>query len=107
MDSVASQSIGPFNVHLKGLGKDGKGNREIELIAQAQEPANIEFYSWDFNFDKEKGFKPSVIIDKEGKQTLTLKTGIHCITVKVVDNDGLENTESFQLKINGGVKKVK
>jgi hypothetical protein len=29
------------------------------------------------------------------------------IAVKVVDNEGLENTEVVQLKINGGVKEVK
>jgi hypothetical protein len=72
------------------LERNEKGNRKIEIIAQGQNPAGIEFYSWDFAFNEEKGFKPSVIIDKEGKQTLTLKTGAHTIAVKVVDNDGLE-----------------
>jgi hypothetical protein len=64
-----------------------------------------QFYSWDFAHDKSKGFKPSVIIDKLGKQVLTLKTGEHVIAVKVVDNDGLENTEIVQLKINGAVER--
>jgi len=86
--------------------KEGnKGNREIEFIAVGESEAGIEFYSWDFAYDKEKGFKPSVIIDKEGKQSVSLKTGIHSIAVKVVDNDGLENTEVVQLKINGVVEK--
>ena len=62
--------------------------------------------SWDFTFNKDKGFKPSVIIDKEGKQTLTLKAGSHSIAVKVVDNDGLENMEVVQLKINGEIEKL-
>jgi len=43
---------------------------------------------------------------KDGKQVLTLKTGVHIIAVKVVDNDGLENTEIIQLKINGVLKKM-
>jgi len=41
-----------------------------------------------------------------GKQELTLKTGMHAIAVKVVDNDGLENTEIIQLKINGLLEKM-
>ena len=86
--------------------KNLKGGRKIEFIAQGQSPAGIEFYSWDFAFDKDKGFKSTVIIDKEGKQTLALKAGMHAIAVKVVDNDGLENTEVVQLKINGIVEKV-
>jgi DNA modification methylase len=94
-----------IGVHINELEKDDKGNRKIEFIAAGDSPVGIEFYSWDFAYDKEKGFKPSVIIDKEGKQTLTLKTGTHIIAVKVVDNDGLENTEVVQLKINGVVEK--
>jgi hypothetical protein len=48
-----------------------------------------------------------VIIDKTGRQVLSLKTGEHVIAVKVVDNDGLENTEIVRLKINGVVERGK
>jgi DNA modification methylase len=96
-----------IGVHISELERDEKGSRKIEFIAQGQSPAGIEFYSWDFTFNEKKGFKPSVIIDKEGKQTLTLKTGAHTIAVKVVDNDGLENMEIVQLKINGAVERGK
>jgi hypothetical protein len=58
----------------------------------------------DVSYDAEKGFRPSVIIDKEGKQIVSLKTGTHNIAVKVVDNDGLENMEIVKLKINGAVE---
>jgi hypothetical protein len=99
-----------IGVHISELERDyadgtSVSSRKIEFIAQGQSPAGIEFYSWDFAFNEEKGFKPSVIIDKEGKQTLTLKTGAHTIAVKVVDNDGLENMEIVQLKINGAVER--
>jgi len=50
-------------------------------------------------------FNPSVIMDKEGKQIIVLKTGTHNIAVKVVDNDGLENIEVVKLKINGEMKR--
>jgi site-specific DNA-methyltransferase (adenine-specific) len=96
-----------IGVHVNELEKDEKGNRKIEFIATGQSPAGIEFYSWDFNYDKEKGFKPSIIIDKEGKQIQLFKTGIHTIAVKVVDNDGLENMEIVKLKINGVVEQIK
>jgi DNA modification methylase len=86
---------------------DGKGNRKIELTAAGQSAAGIEFYSWDFAYNAEKGFKPSIIIDKEGKQIVSLKTGTHNIAVKVVDNDGLENMEVIKLKINGVVEQAK
>jgi hypothetical protein len=45
-------------------------------------------------------------MDKEGKQTIVLKTGTHNIAVKVVDNDGLENIEIIKLKINGAVERA-
>jgi site-specific DNA-methyltransferase (adenine-specific) len=101
-----------IGVHINELERDyadgtSVGNRKIEFIAQGQSPAGIEFYSWDFAFNEDKGFKPSVIIDKLGKQVLTLKTGEHVLAVKVVDNDGLENTEIVRLKINGAVERGK
>ena len=107
VDEVVPIAVKPVvGVHINELEKDEKGNRKIEFIATGQSPAGIEFYSWDFTFDKNKGFKASVIIDKEGKQILNLKTGTHNIAVKVVDNDGLENTEVLELKINGVLRKL-
>ena len=107
VDDIIPIAVKPVvGVHIKELERGDKGSRKIEFIAQGQSPAGIEFYSWDFNYSEEKGFKSSIIIDKEGKQVLTLKTGSHTIAVKVIDNDGLENTEIIQLKINGVVEKV-
>ena len=107
VDEIVPIAVKPvIGVHINELERDDKGNRKIEFVATGQSPAGIEFYSWDFTFNKEKGFKPSVIIDKEGKQTLTLKAGAHSIAVKVVDNDGLENTEIVQLKINGVIEHI-
>jgi DNA modification methylase len=100
-----------IGVHINELEKDvtdgaSAGNRKIEFTAAGQSAAGIEFYSWDFKYDTEKGFKPSIIIDKSGKQIQTFKTGIHTIAVKVVDNDGLENMEIVKLKINGAVEQI-
>jgi DNA modification methylase len=108
VEDIVPIAIKPvIGVHINELERDEKSDRKIEFIAIGQSPAGIEFYSWDFTFNKEKGFKPTVIIDKEGKQILTLKAGTHTIAVKVVDNDGLENTEVIALKINGVVEKIK
>ncbi|GHV03011.1 hypothetical protein FACS189485_05020 [Spirochaetia bacterium] len=101
-----------IGVHINELEKDesdqrSAGTRKIEFVAAGQSPAGIEFYSWDFTYDAEKGFKPEVFIDKEGKQIYSCRTGLHNIAVKVVDNDGLENIEVIKLKINGKIEQVK
>jgi len=87
-------------------GLKAKGNRKIEFTAHGESEAGVEFYSWDFDYDAEKGFKASVIIDKEGRQSHTFKAGVHTIAVKVVDNEGLESIETVRLKVNGVVEKV-
>jgi len=107
VDEIIPIAVKPvIGVHINELERDENGNRKIEFIATGQSPAGIEFYSWDFTYNKEKGFKPSVIIDKEGKQILNLKSGTHNIAVKVVDNDGLENIEVIKLKINGEIDRI-
>jgi DNA modification methylase len=106
VDEIVPIAVKPaITVQINELEKDAKGNRKIEFTAIGNSPAGIEFYSWDFNYSPEKGFKASVIIDKEGKQTVSFKTGKHTVAVKVVDNEGLENTEVITLKINGVVEK--
>ncbi|MDR3302443.1 MAG: hypothetical protein LBT01_07965, partial [Spirochaetaceae bacterium] len=105
VEDIVPLSVKPaVAVHINEREKDESGARKIECIAVGNSPSGIEFYSWDFAYDTEKKkFKPSVIMDKEGKQIISLETGTHNIAVKVVDNDGLENIEIIKLKINGGL----
>jgi hypothetical protein len=79
-------------------------SREIEFIATGQSDAGIEFYSWDFDYDAEKGFKASVMLDKDGRQTVKMNAGYRNIAVKVVDNDGMEGLETLKLKVNGVIE---
>jgi DNA modification methylase len=95
-----------ITVEVNELSRDVKGVRELEFIAVGQSEAGIEFYSWDFDYQADKGFRASVIIDKDGKQHHKLKAGLHHIAVKVVDNDGLESTEVIKLKVNGTVERT-
>ncbi|MDR1672593.1 MAG: hypothetical protein LBS09_03905, partial [Bacteroidales bacterium] len=95
-----------ITVEINEQSRDSKGVREIEFVAAGRSEAGIEFYSWDFEYSSEKGFRASVIIDREGRQRHKLKAGVHHIAVKVVDNDGLENIEVIRLKVNGTVERT-
>ncbi len=95
-----------LTIIINDLGKDKKNLTEIEFIAKAASIADIEFYAWDFAYQVDKGFKPSVLIDKQGMQKHKFKAGLHNIAVKVVDNDGLDNIEIIKLKINGVVERT-
>ncbi|MDR0520220.1 MAG: hypothetical protein LBH00_00025, partial [Planctomycetaceae bacterium] len=93
------------SVKINELSKNAFGVRELELIASGKSAAGIEFYSWDFCYDKEKGFKPEVIRDAEGRQVHEFPPGVHYIAVKVIDNGGLESIETVKLQVNGKVKR--
>jgi len=95
-----------LTVQVNEAGRDKKDIREIEFIATAQSIVGIEFYAWDFAYQADKGFKPQVLIDKEGKQKYKFKAGQHNIAVKVVDNDGLDNIEVIKLKVNGTIERT-
>jgi DNA modification methylase len=105
VDEIVPLSVKPsVAVHIKELEKAENGARNIECTVVGKSLSGIEFYSWDFQYDGEKAkFRPSVIMDREGKQIVALQPGTHTIAVKAVDNDGLENTEVVKLKINGGL----
>ena len=94
-----------LTIQVNEAGRDKNNVRELEFIASGQSAAGIEFYSWDFNFQADKGFKPMVIIDKQGTQRHKFKPGTHNIAVKVVDNEGLDNIEVVKLKVNGTVER--
>jgi hypothetical protein len=95
-----------ITVEIVELERDKKGIRELEFRATGSSDAGIEFYSWDWDYNEQTGFKPEVIIEKQGIQRQKFKPGTHQIAVKVVDNDGLENIEIIKLKVNGQVEKV-
>jgi len=107
VDSIVPIAKKPtVTVMMRELSRDAKGNCEIEFSAKGHSEAGVEFYSWDFEYDEEKGFVPFTLIDKSGEQTHTFTAGMHVVAVKVVDNDGLESIETVKLKVNGAVKKL-
>jgi len=91
-------------ISVNDLGVDSKNLRKIEFIADGYSESGIEFYAWDFNY-RDKKFTPSVLIDREGEQIQFFKAGKYKIACKVVDNEGLEGFEEFDLTVNGEVKK--
>jgi DNA modification methylase len=95
-----------LKVEIIELDRDNKGIRDLEFRASAASEADIEFFSWDWDYNDQTGFKPEVIIEKQGIQRQKFKPGIHQIAVKVVDNDGLENIEIIKLKVNGSIEKI-
>jgi len=90
-----------LSIKFNDIGINKKGHHEVEFLAVAESENGIEFFAWDFNFNAEKGFNAEVLLDKDGKQNYQFKPGAYTIAVKVVDNDGLENTEVIHLNING------
>jgi hypothetical protein len=105
---IVAVADGPAEITIKmrELSRDMKGNVEIEFSAKTANGSEINFYTWDFNYDEEQGFASTVMIDKTGKAIHTFKAGEHTIAVKAVDNEGLESVETFKLKVNGVVKKM-
>ncbi len=100
-DIVPMASKPKLLVSVNDVGRDKKLQQIVEFKATAESEVGIEFYSWDFSYTESEGFKPDVIIDKEGFQSVKFKPGIHLIAVKVVDDDGIENVEIIKLKVNG------
>ncbi|MDR0560910.1 MAG: hypothetical protein LBG92_12160, partial [Prevotellaceae bacterium] len=96
-----------IEVKITELSREPDGYREIEFTAKGDSDAGIEFYSWDFDYEESKGFKPVVIRDVDGKQQRKLKAGIYHIAIKAVDNDGLESIEVIKLKVNGMLETIK
>jgi DNA modification methylase len=76
---------------------DKKGLHNVQLVATAQSDCEIQFYSWDMDYKADLRFRPSILLDKKGEQSLTLKTGSHTIAVKVVNDNGLEAIEIVRL----------
>jgi DNA modification methylase len=106
VDEIVPISVKPtVNVTINDNGETEKHLREIEFIAKGEttEGKHIEFYAWDFNYN-EKQFCAETLRDRNGKQTKIFKAGEYKIAVKVIDNEGLENTEIIKLKINGKIE---
>ncbi|MDI9356844.1 MAG: site-specific DNA-methyltransferase, partial [Chitinophagaceae bacterium] len=93
-----------LSVEIIDKGTDAKGLREIEFKARGESTAGIEFYMWDFDYKNDK-FNAEIIFDKTGDQHYKFKAGICNIAIKIIDNEGLENTEIIKLKVNGKIER--
>ncbi len=93
-----------LSVRVSEASREADGTREIEFAAQSG--AGVEFYSWDFAYDEERGFTPEVIMDKTGVQRAKFRAGAYTIAVKAVGSEGLENTELVRLKLNGTIERA-
>ena len=88
-------------VTFKDLGLTKKDLREIEFKAVGESDNGIEFYAWDWEYDKKEGFKASVYRDAKGIQRYAFSSGSHSVGIKCVDEEGLECLEIVNLRING------
>jgi len=107
VDEIVPISVKPIlTVEITDKGQTDKHLREIYFVATGEttEGKHIEFYAWDFNYN-DKQFCAEILRDTQGKQTKTFKAGEYKIAVKVIDNEGLENTEIIKLKVNGKIEK--
>jgi len=107
VSQIVPMADGPaeITVEMHEVARDMKGSVKIEFTAKTKSETEIKFYSWDFNYDEERGFKASVMVDYEGKQTYQFSAGEHIVAVKAVDDEGLESIEMIKLKVNGVVKR--
>ncbi len=113
VDEIVPISVKPtLTVEIKDNGKTDKHLREIEFIAKGETTGekHIEFYAWDFNYFNNQ-FSAEILRDTIGKQTKTFKPGEYKIAIKVIDNEGLENTEIIKLlnsshKCNFGFRQI-
>ena len=75
------------------------GNNEYLFTANAESETDIEFYSWDFDHNTEEGFKPDILLDKEGKQKKKFPSGERQIAVEAVDKSGLDGMDKVKIKV--------
>jgi len=108
VDEIVPISVKPtLIVDITDKGQNNKELREIEFVAKGTttEGKHIEFFAWDFDYN-DKQFCAEILRDTQGKQIKTFKAGEYKIAVKVIDNEGLENTEIIKLKVNGKIEKL-
>lgn len=84
--------------------KDAGDKKEITFTATGE---GVELWQWDWDYNEEKEFAAEVLMDKEGKQTITLGAGKYDIAVRGISEDGAFSTEIIHLVINGGVHNEK
>lgn len=81
-------------------------DKRIIFKIKTEDSSKIELYQWDFNYNKDKGFKATILRDIKGTQEKTFEGGKYNIAVRAVDVDGLECIEELRIIVNGGVKET-
>ena len=69
------------------------------LQARTDNPKDIIFWGWDFEYDPKRGFKANVVLDWDGRQTRAFEAGEHHIAVEAVNAEGLSGRSEMKLQV--------
>jgi hypothetical protein len=91
-------------LNIKELERNPRLGIKTEITVSAKSDVEIGFYSYDFDYHEDDGFKATVIRDSTGTQIYYFMAGEYHIAIKAVDINGIESVEVIKLKVNGGVQ---
>jgi DNA modification methylase len=74
-------------------------NNEFLLATKIESEKGLAFCSWDMEYNEKVGFKPDILLDKEGKQQRKFKSGTHHIAVEAVDKSGLDAMDTVKIRV--------
>lgn len=80
-----------------------KENGEKEITFTAVSNSKVDMWQWDFNYNKEDGFKSSILLDKIGRQSHNFESGVYEIAVRAICNNTISSIEVLKIVVNGGV----
>lgn len=83
------------------------GNKHDKEITFTATGDGVDLWQWDWDYRPSEGFKGEVLMDRKGKQTITLGAGKYDIAVRGITEDGVFSTDFLHLVINGGVHNEK
>ena len=87
---------------LHALDKDEQQEITFSLLAPDNQP--VAFYSWDFDYQPDKVFRPQVMLNEQADLTHSFAPGQYTIAIQTTQKDGLSSTQTLEIEVKSNLE---
>ncbi|WP_299456294.1 DNA methyltransferase [uncultured Microscilla sp.] len=78
--------------------------QEVQFELKVDDQQNIAFYSWDFDYQPDKAFRPQEMLKQQAELTYNFAPGKYMVAVQTTQKDGLSSMQTLEIEVKSNLE---
>lgn len=83
---------------------NGQEEQEVTFNLQVNNNQSIAFYSWDFDYQPDKIFRPQIMLQQDPNLTHSFAPGRYTVAVQATQKDGLSSIQTLEIEVKSSME---